>query len=199
MIRVPEPNATCKVVRCSSYTQDSKILFLVSQEVAGPRRSARPAGGARQADRPDPNVAILLREPFLDFIAEVLRRLHDAGYEDLRIAHLVVFQHIDPEGSRITELAAKAQMAKPSMAYLVDHLEEAGYLERGPDPRDRRARLIRLTPRGWQEVEDALDIIADMEAELASALRPGQMATLRRLLTRLGRITAPWRDSGSPT
>ncbi len=172
------------------------MLFLMRQDAVSVALSpaANLAGGP---ERPDPNLAILLRGPFFAFIAEVLRRLHEAGYDDLRVAHLVVFQHIAPEGSRITELAAKAQMAKPSMGYLVQHLEDAGYLERGPDPRDGRARLIQLTPRGWQECEDALDIIAGMEAELASALEQGQMATLRRLLETLGTLTAPWRTSES--
>ena len=159
----------------------------------------RPFPRSSPGPRPDPNLAILLREPFLAFISELLRRLHGAGYDDLRIAHLVVFQHIDPEGSRITELAAKAQMAKPSMAYLVEHLEEAGYLERGPDPTDGRARLVRLTARGWQEVEDALDIIAEMEAELASALGRRRMVTLRRLLGELATLVAPWRSSKTDT
>ena len=147
----------------------------------------------RTVARPDPNVAILLREPFLAFISELLRRLRVAGYDDLRTAHLVVFQHIDPDGSRVTDLAAKAQMTKPSMAYLVEYLEETGYLERLPDPTDGRARLVRLTARGWQQVEDALDIIAGMEAELAAAVGPNKMASLRRLLTSLGAITASWR------
>lgn len=84
-------------------------------------------------------------------------------------------------------------MAKPSMSYLVEYLEEAGYLERLPHPTDGRARLVRLTARGWQEVEDALDIIAGMETELISAVRPERMASLRRLLTALGATTAPRR------
>ena len=171
----------------------------MGQDGAAATTSSSPTSGARRRDRPDPNLAILLREPFLAFIAELLRRLHDAGYDDLRIAHLVVFQHIEPEGSRITDLAAKAQMAKPSMSYLIEHLEDAGYLERVPDATDGRARLVRLTARGWQEVEDALDIIAGMEAELASVLRPERMATLRSLLTALGTITAPWRTGEART
>ena len=171
----------------------------MSQEVGTTTSSSGRGSEARRHHRPDPNLAILLREPFLAFIAELLRRLHDAGYDDLRIAHLVVFQHIDPEGSRITDLAAKAQMAKPSMAYLVEHLEAVGYLERYRDPTDGRARLVRLTARGWQQVEDALDIIAGMEAELASALRPERMASLRRLLTALGTIEMPWRSGATPT
>jgi len=165
----------------------------MSQEVRSPPGRPKRKETSPRPGRPDPNVAILLREPFLAFIAELFRRLQAAGYGDLRISHLVVFQHIDPAGSRLTELAAKAQMTKPSMAYLVEYLEAAGYVERLPDPSDGRARLVHLADRGWNQVEDALDIIADMEAELAAAMRPGEFPTLRRLLTSLGTIAVPWR------
>ena len=161
---------------------------------AVPRKQVRQRSDAPRRDRPDPNIAILLREPFFDFLDELLRRLHRAGYDDLRVAHLAVFQHLDPAGSRITDLAAKAQMTKPSMAYLVEYLEEKGYFERVPDPTDGRARLVQPTERGWQQFEDALDIIAEMEAELAAALRPREMATLRNTLASLGTITSAWRD-----
>lgn len=147
------------------------------------------------SDRPNPNLGVLLRAPFLDFSAEVLARLHLAGYTDLRAAHLVVFQHIDPEGSRLTDLAARAQMTKPSMGYLVEHLERCGYLERTPDPADGRARLVTLTDRGWREIDDALDIIAGMEHELAAALGPRKLPTLRRLLAELHHATGRWADA----
>lgn len=157
------------------------------------RRTSVPKSVSPSSQRPDPNLAILLREPFLAFIAELFRRLQQAGYGDLRISHLVVFQHVDPAGSRLTELAAKAQMTKPSMAYLVEYLEGAGYLERRPDPSDGRARLVHLTARGWKQIEDALDIIAAMEAELGTAMPPGHLSTLRELLLSLGAAAAPWR------
>lgn len=156
-----------------------------------PQRPSRPR---RRSERPDPNLGILLRDPFLAFSAELLSRLHAAGYEDLRAAHLVVFQHIDPDGSRVTDLAAKAQMTKPSMAYLVEHLEDCGYLERSADPTDGRARLVRLTPRGWREIEDALDIIATMERELGEALGDEKISALRGLLTELLGTTTMWSD-----
>ncbi len=143
-------------------------------------------------DRPDSKLRILLREPFFAFSTEVLARLHLAGYTDLRAAHLVVFQHIDPNGSCITDLAVKAQMSKPAMAYLVSHLEQNGYLEREPDPTDGRARLVRLTDRGWREIDDALGIIATMEGELADSLGTSKLATLRRLLGELHDETGRW-------
>lgn len=159
--------------------------------------SSVPTERAPRTDRPDPNIAILLREPFFAFIEDLLRRLHAAGYADLRVAHLPVFQHLDPAGSRITDLAAKAQLAKPSMGYLVQYLEEKGYVQRVADPTDGRAQLVQPTARGLRQFEDALDIIAEMEAELAAELGPRQMATLRKTLTSLGAITSAWRDRAS--
>ena len=150
---------------------------------------------ARDPERFDPNVGILLREPFLAFSAELLSRLNAAGYDDLRPAHLVVFQHIDPAGSRVTELAARAQLAKPSMSYLVEELERRGYLERRLDPTDGRARLVHLTERGWAEIADALEIIAAMETELATVVGDRRWHTLRKLLVDVHVATKGWSDA----
>lgn len=148
----------------------------------------------RQAPTYDPNVGILLREPYLAFSAELLRRLVAAGFDDLRPAHLVVFQHIDPAGSRLTDLAARAQMAKPSMQYLVDELEARGYVERQPDPGDGRAKLVHLTDRGWAQIHTALALIGDMERSLAEQFGERRWRTLRRDLTALAALTATWAD-----
>src|SRR5438309_11959892 len=100
---------------------------------------------------------------------EVVRRvsvgLADAGFDDLRPAHTAVFQHIEADGSRLTDLAERAQITKQSMGYLVDYLEQRGYLERRPDPTDRRVALICLTDRGWGQIRAALSIIAEIEQD----------------------------------
>src|SRR6266700_5494044 len=106
-----------------------------------------------------PNIGILLRDPVQEVIRRVSVGLADAGFDDLRPAHTAVFQHIEAGGSRLTDLAERAQITKQSMGYLIDHLEERGYLERRPDPTDRRAALVCLTERGWAQVRTALAII----------------------------------------
>jgi DNA-binding MarR family transcriptional regulator len=45
-------------------------------------------------------------------------------------------------GTTVSVLAERAQITKQSMAGLVRHLEQHGYVERRPDPRDRRAKLV---------------------------------------------------------
>jgi len=124
---------------------------------------------------------------------EVVRRvsvgLADAGFDDLRPAHTGVFQHIEAGGSRLTDLAERAQITKQSMGYLVDYLEQRGYLERRPDPSDRRAALISLTERGWEQIRAALRIIGTIEEEWGSRLGEPRMQQLRELLGDLRQLT----------
>jgi DNA-binding MarR family transcriptional regulator len=48
----------------------------------------------------------------------------------------------------VSELAELARVRKQTMAQAVDQLERTGYVERRPNPRDRRSRLVFLTDRG---------------------------------------------------
>ena len=59
-----------------------------------------------------------------------------------------MFGNIEPDGSRLTDLAERAHMTKQSVGEVTTELERRGYLERVPDPGDGRAKIIRLTERG---------------------------------------------------
>jgi DNA-binding MarR family transcriptional regulator len=132
-----------------------------------------------------PNIGILLRGPFQEIVRRIADGLVEAGFDDIRPAHTAVFQHIKADGSRLSELAENAQLTKQSMGYLVDYLEEHGYVERRPDPTDRRASLIFLTERGWSEVREALRIIAVIEQEWGRRLGKRRLEQLRDLLSEL--------------
>lgn len=146
-----------------------------------------PLPGSSQDKRP--NLGILLRIPLQEVVRRVSAGLAEAGFDDLRPAHTAVFQHIEAGGSRLTDLAERAQITKQSMGYLVDDLEQRGYLERKPDPSDRRAALICLTDRGWAQIHAALATIATLEQEWTRALGKQRMQQLRQLLTELGQTT----------
>ena len=147
-----------------------------------PRRPPDSAG----ADA-SPNLAILLREPFLAMNGHLHRRLAEAGHDAVRPAHGAVLQFLDDEGTRVSALAERAQMTKQSMAELVAYLEARGYVERVPDPRDRRARLVRPTERGRELSPIAHVAFAETEARWAERLGASGMAELRRLLEELNR------------
>jgi len=132
-----------------------------------------------------PNFGILLRRPFQAIVQAVDTRLAAAGHQAIRPAHGAVFQFIDGEGTRVSVLAERAQVTKQSMAELVTHLEAHGYVERVPDPTDRRAKLVRLTERGWAAVPVALAAIADLTAQWRAQLGAARFDSLRAALAEL--------------
>ncbi len=99
-----------------------------------------------------------------EMVQELVARVTAAGYPDIRPADSRVFENLDPDGTRLTELAARAQMTHQSMGELVDSLVMRGYLERQADPADRRARLVCLTPRGRDLMRLAIGELAEIES-----------------------------------
>ncbi|MFD3705273.1 MarR family winged helix-turn-helix transcriptional regulator [Nocardia sp. NPDC058658] len=104
---------------------------------------------------------------------------------DLRPAHYAVFRYLAPGGSRVTALAEAAGMTQQSMGELVTYLEKKGYVERAPDPADRRARLIVLTSSGRNAVVSAGRHIQRIEEAIAAELGAEALSTVRDALARL--------------
>jgi DNA-binding MarR family transcriptional regulator len=137
------------------------------------------------------NLGNLLRNPWLELGRQVIERLHAAGYKDVRAAHAPVMQFIDDQGTRITELAERAQLTKATVVYLVNDLEALGYVERAADPADRRAKLVRPTARGRKMVDAARRGIAELTAEWAELIGERDLAELSSLLMRLNEALWP--------
>ena len=131
------------------------------------------------------NLGILLREPFRIASARLHDRFAERGHPEVRAPHGNVLQFLDAGGTRVSVLAERAQMTKQSMAELVAHLEQHGYVERVPDLQDRRAKLVRATARGQEVYEIAREFVIDVEAEWTAKLGERKIATLRRLLKEL--------------
>lgn len=99
--------------------------------------------------------------------------------------HSAVFAQIDPEGSRLTDLARRANITPQAMGELVDELQELGYLTREPDPTDRRAKLIVPTPRGRAAIEAGKQTIVGLETRITEILGEKGHETLREMLGKL--------------
>jgi DNA-binding MarR family transcriptional regulator len=141
------------------------------------------------------NVGVLLLLPYRAMEGRVFDGLAAAGFDDITPAQARVFQRIAPTGSRLTDLAAQAGIAKQSAGFLVDQLQRARYVERVPDPADGRARLVRIADRGAQAVLASRVLVEEVEAEWTAHLGVRRMSQLRDILTALREITDPWQDA----
>jgi DNA-binding MarR family transcriptional regulator len=115
-------------------------------------------------------------------LAELHRRLAEAGHTEIRDAHGCVFRFVRDDGMRLTELAELARITKQSAGEIVDHLERLGYVERVPDPSDGRAKLLRLTARGHEVQSFAFGLFQEIEARWAEQLGAENVAVMRETL-----------------
>lgn len=136
------------------------------------------------------NIGILLRSPFQALVDRIHQDLAKHGFGDVRPAHGNVFQFIGKNGARITALAEKANMTKQSMSYLVEYLEQRGYVERRPDPIDGRAVIFCLTAQGWQVVKVAEQSIKDIQEDWRQFLGPRKFDSMVAALNELGELVS---------
>lgn len=89
---------------------------------------------------------------------------------------------------RITELAAEERVTQPAITLLVNRLQERGWVQRIPDPSDRRAVLVSLTAQG-EEVFEQLraEYRALLHEEMAS-LEDSEVESLAAAVTILDKL-----------
>jgi DNA-binding MarR family transcriptional regulator len=132
-----------------------------------------------------PLIGLLLRLVYQQYAQSIEAALHEAGFGDIRPAHANVFPFVPPEGITVSGLAELASVRKQTMAEAVEQLERMGYVERRPNPRDRRSRLVFLTPRGASVKPVTHATAARVEERWAELTSPEELEALRASLLRL--------------
>ncbi len=122
-----------------------------------------------------------------------MRRDHGITGKDYELLH-----HLSgsTEGLRINALAERIDDTSSCITHRVNRLQQAGIVEKRPDPSDQRARLIVLQPHGRQLLEQiAPDHVERVRTWIIDALDPDELDELTRLTTKL---VAHLRDAAPP-
>jgi DNA-binding MarR family transcriptional regulator len=134
---------------------------------------------------PEPNISRLLRDALRTLERETLRRLHAAGYPDISVAQTKLLGDLDEDGSAQGVLVERSGLTAQAVSQLIEQLVGLGYLAREALPGDRRARRIVWTEHGRRGRAVALELLAEMEAELAQRVGERRYATARRTLRQI--------------
>jgi DNA-binding MarR family transcriptional regulator len=139
-----------------------------------------------EADLPsNPLIGLLLRLVYQHHAQDIDAALRQAGFDDIRPAAANVFPFVPAEGITVSRLAELARVRKQSMAQAVDQLERTGYVERRPNPRDHRSRLVFLTERGAGVPPVTHAAAQRVEERWAQLIGPAEFETLRASLLHL--------------
>jgi DNA-binding MarR family transcriptional regulator len=132
--------------------------------------SGTPGGGERRDAATD--LGVLAGRLLFSVQGELFRRLHLVGFDDIAPRHGAVLAYLRADGIRATELARLSGQHKQVIGKHVDELEALGYVERLPDPDDRRAKLVVPTERGRAEMQTADAIMAEIAERHRRSLGP---------------------------
>lgn len=143
------------------------------------RAPARGSSGA-PADRLPPHSLLALWRPIG---REFARRGSRWGLPD-NVAFALVHLHNHPENAEPARLASALCQPRQTMTFILDQLEQRKLARRATHPRDRRRRLVRMTPAGRALAARIYNDLVDFEASALASFTPSEAAVLRSHLGR---------------
>ncbi|MFA5710979.1 MarR family winged helix-turn-helix transcriptional regulator [Mycolicibacterium sp.] len=132
---------------------------------------------------PRPDLAALLAPLLRDLAAAEVPILDEHGLTMWGYSVLVALDR-GPMRSQAA-LAESINADKTRIIPTLDELQAQGYIERHPDPADRRVRLLALTDSGRRVKDSAQSAIQRGEERWLSRLPAGDRAAFLRALRRL--------------
>jgi MarR family transcriptional regulator for hemolysin len=121
----------------------------------------------------------------ISWIARMLRTRFDARARALGLtrAQWTMMLSIKlSEGATQREIASRLEINTVTAGRIIDRLEASGWIERRPDPDDRRANLLFLADAASPMLDQLGAVGAEEESVTLRGLSPGELAELARLL-----------------
>jgi DNA-binding MarR family transcriptional regulator len=123
--------------------------------------------------------------------AQAIRaQLHAIGIDDLPRNGAFILAGIDAAGGPRQDLPSELGVTKQAVSLVIDVLVNRGYLERHPDPGDRRRVVLELTGPGQEVVDATVRGVEAVDRELRARVPPEQIEAMRSALIALAEIGA---------
>lgn len=104
------------------------------------------------------------------------------GLNQARLIILVLLDNAEAGSMRSSELADCANVSRATITGLLDTLEKAGLILRAPDPHDRRASNVKITPKGEEILHKVQPLQSRWAKEVFAPLSREERDELVRLL-----------------
>lgn len=136
--------------------------------------------------RPEECPYYLLSRASLSTSAALRRGFASAGVENVRPAYIGALLALwQEDGLKVLDLSRKAGLEPSTMTGLLDRMERDGLLTRTPDPDDRRAQRICLTPAGQAAQAPIMKAMDETIAGIMAGISDEEIETMKRLLRKI--------------
>jgi MarR family 2-MHQ and catechol resistance regulon transcriptional repressor len=123
---------------------------------------------------------------------------YDLRSEELTVPQFMILNYATPDGVPLSEISVRMLCDNSNLTGIVDRLITKGYVERRPDPQDRRVSLICLTPAGAEKLRRIKPRHHARVRRRMRSLSKDQVHELRNLLQQLFeglQVTPPEEES----
>lgn len=136
------------------------------------------------SEQPSPELEAygLLRQ--INSMMEMFNR-YDLRSEELTIPQFMILNYATSEGVPLSEISTRMLCDNSNLTGIVDRLISKGYVERRPDPQDRRVSLICLTSAGAEKLRRIKPRHHARVSRRMRSLSETQVQELRMLLQQL--------------
>ena len=95
--------------------------------------------------------------------------------------------HVSQGGNKLTqkEIAERMGIEEPTLAGLLDRLQEDGWIKRRESPNDRRCKIVHLQRRSKAVLEEIFNTAHGLRHELIEDVPPHDLEACIRVLTRI--------------
>lgn len=121
--------------------------------------------------------------------ARAIRQAYDLRFADLglNLSEASLLAYVEEMGALTqTRLAERLGLGRAATGSVIDALERRGFVERQPDPDDRRVWLVDVTAAGKEMVEQVNERDVVLRKELRNGLSREDRQKLADVLVRLG-------------
>ena len=115
----------------------------------------------------------------------LLREMNDKGYEGLRANSGQILGAISREPRRIQYIASIIGISKQAASMMAKEFETLGYVNREPDPDDKRQIILSLSAKGEQLVEESIAGVIALEKKIRGLLGSGDYGELEAIMADL--------------
>lgn len=134
---------------------------------------------------------ILLGRAYQGFVAELHAHMAERGHRMMGASYGYVLRALSENALTASQLGERLGITAQGAAKIVDEMVRYGYVERRPDPADKRAKLLHLSARGVELLDTVRAFHAAYENDLIARVGADQVATVRAVLGEIASTTAP--------